>query len=235
VTGPSLTPFEPIRLSQIKAAVWGGMRYDRILEVGWEVRPSIGIVARRVNKLALQLESYREPLMKAVRLVMMPSIRQNFIHEGRPDRWEPLSPFTEIMRGGRAHPILYRTGLLETVASSFGIWSFSKTSATIRDLPEEVWYGKLHQGGWGSIGNVARDFLLREGYGLTKRNMRIAMERLGKTAGGVEARTETTFVIPARPFILIQTEDEELISDIFIEWLEGKVNEAGRGWERNVP
>jgi len=61
------------------------------------------------------------------------------------------------------------------------------------------------------------------------------MERLGKTAGGVEARTETTFVIPARPFILIQTEDEELISDIFIEWLEGKVNEAGRGWERNVP
>jgi phage gpG-like protein len=233
MTGPAYTPFSKIRLSQIKAAVWGGMRYDHILAAGWEIRPSIGIIARRVNKLALQIADYKVPLVESVRVVMMPSIRQNFLHEGRPTAWEPLSLAAEKIRGS-ARPILYRSGLLENVASSFGIWSFTKTGATIRDLPPEVWYGKLHQGGWGSIRDVAVDFLLREGYALTLRNIRTAMARLARTAGTTEAHNETKFVIPARPFLLIQAEDEEAISDIFIEWMEGLVNEAGRAWEAGV-
>jgi phage gpG-like protein len=224
-----LNPREPLRLSEIKASIWGGLRFDHILDAGWELQPSIGIVAKQIDKLALEIRDFKVPLVKAIRTVMMPSILKNFVHEGRPEPWTPLSTFAEIQRGGRAHPILYRSGLLERTASSFGIWSVGATSATIKSLPSSVWYGVLQQGGYGDLKSMARMELSSAGAklsteALTQRAMDIF---LGGPQGG---RKQSKFVIPARPFIMFQTEDIEEIQQVFVEWMEDKANEVGRGW-----
>jgi phage gpG-like protein len=43
-------------------------------------------------------------------------------------------------------------------------------------------------------------------------------------------KRSTTFVIPARPFVLFQTEDIEAIQEIFIDWMEDQAEQVGRSW-----
>lgn len=225
----------PLRPSDIKASIYGttrssrGVQFQRILDVGWEFEPSIGIVAKQIDKLGLDLQNTREPLVKAIRLVMMPSIKKNFIMEGRPDPWEPLAPYTEERRGGKARPILYRTGLLERTASSFGIWSIGADSAAVKKLPRDVWYGNIHQAGYGSIGQIARKEL---GAGATRREIAERSAEIFSEAGTGANRRETKFTIPQREFIMFQEQDIEDIQDVFIEWMEDKAEQVGRGWNR---
>ena len=217
----------PLRLSEIKYAIYGGLRLDRDLYVGWEIEPSIGLVAKDINKLGLELQSFVEPLVQSIKEVIAPSIRKNFLMEGRPEPWEPLALYTETVRGS-ARPILYRTGALERVATSFNIWTVSHTSAAIMDLPQEVWYGALHQGGYGSIGQIARKTLGPTATRAEIANLSMAISIAAER--GPNARLATKVVIPARPFILIQDEDVEAIQDVFINWMEAKADMVGRGW-----
>lgn len=91
------------------------------------------------------IKSFREPLTKSVREVVIPSIRKNFDAEGRP-HWRPLAPATVLDRGASG-PILDRTGKLRKVATQFNIWSYSKDQATITGLDSRVKYAKYHQSG----------------------------------------------------------------------------------------
>lgn len=214
----------PIRLSDIKWAIYGrvgygqGLQFSDVLFAGWEMFPAPGILAKDIFKLGIDIKNFRLPLTQAVRQVMERSIYQNFQEGGRPDPWQPLSDYAVKVRGNDS-PILVRTGKLRDVASSFEVWTITDTDASIRELPDSVWYGYMHQSGYGSIGSIGA--------------------RLARMAGDfgssitVKARPPRQQLkmspIPQREFALIQEEDEEKIQDIFIDWLEKRVRWAAEG------
>lgn len=190
--------------------------------------PTLGITAGRINKLALDIRSFREPLTRAVRTVMSKSIARNFASGGRPS-WEPLSSATIDMRAmsgvGGSSPLV-ATGRLARTASQINIWDITMTSAVIRDLPQSIWYGKVHQGGYegGSMKALVNKF-----HGDIKAASQEHTDRLNLALGGHEslAGTGHTATIPARPFLIIQPEDEDEIMMVFIKWLTERVN---RSW-----
>ncbi len=158
------------------------------LRVGMTTRmdfqPSPAIIAAGLLKMADGVTSAREPLTKAVKEVMIPSFQKNFSQGGRP-AWEPLADYTVEVRGSSS-PILVRSGALQRTMGQMGIWTITDQHAVIERLPENVWYGHLHQEG---------------------------------------NRKKST--LPARPFALIQPEDEEKIIDIFNEWLGEQAAKVG--------
>lgn len=104
------------------------------------------ILANDLDRFATYgIRSFREPLTKSVRAVIIPSIRTNFAAQGRP-QWAPLAPATVATRGASG-PILNRTGRLLKVATQFNIWSYTKDSATITGLDQRVKYASYHQSG----------------------------------------------------------------------------------------
>jgi phage gpG-like protein len=177
-----------------------------------------------MHRLGLDLHSFREPLTRSIRLVMMPSIAKNFDEEGRPEKWEELAQYTVQVRGD-AHPILTRTGALKRAASSFTIWSVGSASATIRSLPPHVWYGYLHQEGYGSIRVKALRML--GGHGTEKEIAKVS-NYIAQQAE--KKRGASKFAIPQREFILFQREDIEMVQEVFIEWMEAQADKVGRGW-----
>lgn len=220
----------PLRPSEIKYAIYGkrgrgGLRLDRVLYAGWSFSPAPGIVAKDINKLALDLESFRVPLTSAIKLVVIPSIRKNFMVGGRPEPgWEPLAEYTIRVRGD-AWPILVRSGALKRAATSFSIWTVGKETASIRQLPSSVWYGNLHQAGYGSLGTIARREL---GAGATQEDVEARMMEL--FMGARPAKKQSKFVIPQREFAMFQEEDIEKIQEIFVKWMEEQADKVGRGW-----
>jgi len=215
----------PLRLSEIKRAIYGGLRFDRVLYAGWSFQPSPGIVAKDIDRLGIDIRSFKEPLIKAIRLVMMPSIRKNFEMGGRPEPgWPPLAEYTVKVRG-EAWPILVRSGALKKVATSFSIWTIGQTTASIRELPSKVWYGNLHQAGYGSIGQIARKEL---GPRATPQDIQDRAMQL--FLGARPAHQQSKIVIPQREFAVFQDEDMEKIQEIFIDWVEQRADRVGRTW-----
>lgn len=132
----------------------GGARfYGRLLK--FDFRPTIGISAARVDKFDLDIRSFREPLQRVVKLVMIPSFQANFAAGGRPIPWASLAPdYAERTRGNMDavdDHILVLTGRLQRTMGQLNIWDFSKTTATIKGLPTRVWYGAVHQAGAGVV------------------------------------------------------------------------------------
>jgi phage gpG-like protein len=180
-----------------------GLRLDRnITAVQFSFVPSVGIVAAQIDKLGLDIRSFKVPLTRSVDKVMIPSIRANFEAEGRPP-WEPLADYTIEVRGSSG-PILNRSGRLKRMMGARARWTITSKSATIFDLPESIWYGKVHQGGASvSIGKIVS----------------------GSGAGAViEA---VNIGIPQRQFVMFQPEDEENIEKVFGEWLDERIARAG--------
>jgi phage gpG-like protein len=205
-----------------------GLRLDEGI-AAFEFKPSIGILARDIDKLGIDIRSFREPLMRAIKQVMIPSFRQNFEEEGRP-AWESLSEATEVLREreGTSGPILNRTGKLKRVAQQINIWTVTRESATIRDLPAKVWYGKVHQGGFGGMGPRINAEMSKA----KKRGERISPAEAGRRAtrqldvellGGKGGGGKATVNIPARPFIVFQEEDMDGVYEVFQRWLEERL------------
>ena len=225
-----------ISASQLAAIVDGGLRFDKVIE-SFEFKPSIGISAKRMMSLSEALQDMKEPLELSVTTVMTLSILENFMSGGRP-KWEELSQVTiqRRQKNGSGDMILVRSGALADAASSKDIWSIGKTTAAVRSLPNNVWYGYVHQagyeGGGGGKGawfkkyqNAARRTLgteasQREVDGLASK---IFDQRQAKH--GPAPREASP--IPARPFILFQDEDIDAIELVFSAWVESKIREAG--------
>jgi len=206
----------------------GGIRFDQnIIDTSWDFRPSIGIVARDMQLYGLAIENMKGPLITAVREVMIPSIRQNFLADGRPP-WEPLAPVTvNRFRHGASGPILYRTGKLEKAATSFNIWTITNTAATIRALPHSVWYGELHQAGFGTFGPFVQAAQASLGAGAGMQDvLREAFRLMDEARGGATQHRKVS--IPQRKFIMFQDEDIDEIQEIFAEWLEFEARKVGR-------
>jgi phage gpG-like protein len=205
-----------------------GLRLDEGI-MAFDFKPSLGIMARDVDKLGIDIRSFKEPLTRAIKQVMIPSIRKNFEAEGRP-AWDSISNATEVLREreGTSGPILDRTGKLKRVAQQQNIWTINQESASIRDLPSKVWYGKVHQEGMGGMGRRIKQELAsakKRGENISpseagRRAMRgLDKEMLSGKAGGGKG----TVNIPARPFILFQDEDMDGVYEIFQSWLEERM------------
>jgi len=226
-----------------------GLRFDRITSIKFEIRPSIGLVAKDIDRLALDITSFREPLERAIKRVIIPSIRKNFDQGGRP-AWEPLAEATIIRRGYSAWPILQVTGKLRRRATEFGIWNVGQTSATVRSLPADAFYGVYHQAGSGETPTQivskhgARSpkgqELFRKYYARAKRELKkeigkvqvglgvpLSEERIRNRAIGMMADAGN-WSLPARPFIMYQDEDIPRIEAIFIEWMTERAIRSGR-------
>jgi phage gpG-like protein len=205
-------------------ATVSGLKIDRNI-VSFEFRPSIGIVAKRIDRLGLDIRSFRVPLTRAVKQVMIPSIQENFSSGGRPP-WPALAEETVARK--KSDQILIATGALRRVMGQINIWSIGPTTATIRDLPPTVKYGLVHQagavGGSSSFGAFARRVLdmspkagLSKGDVFDAMNIQASQERQGQVARGGTAE------IPQRQFVMIQPEDEEKIVEIFSQWLNERI------------
>jgi phage gpG-like protein len=205
-----------------------GLRLDEGI-AAFEFKPSIGMLARDIDKLGIDIRSFKVPLMRAIKMVMIPSFRKNFEEQGRPS-WEPMAEATEMLRerDGSSGALLNRTGKLKRVAQQQNIWTVTQESATIRDLPEKVWYGKVHQEGMGGMGSRVKKEVAkaaRRGIKLSPGQAAAAAQKSldrdilsGNTGGG-----GATVNIPARPFIMFQDEDMDGVYEIFQLWLEERM------------
>lgn len=183
---------------------------QRNVKVDLHFQPSVGILARKVEKFGLDIRSFREPLRRAVQRVIIPSIRTNFDSGGRP-AWPELAAGTISQKNGNSSPLI-RTGALRRTMGYLNIWNIDSEKAMITDLPQSVWYGKVHQAGHGG---VTTTFV---------RNV---------SSGAMTAITEgAEGGIPARPFVMVQPEDIDNIERVFDEWLAEKMLRAGLGTGR---
>lgn len=211
-----------ISSGMIKLNVGSHLRIDPniqgTIEMGWALTPSIGLVAKDIDRMGLAIKSFREPLTRSVKRVIIPSIRANFREQGRPDAWEPLADYTVKVRGNSG-PILTRTGKLKRGASQFNIWSISEVSATVKKLPESVWYGAIHQAGTGGFSQYMVQAQKELGRGASGREViQHAYALLDAARGGASGHKKV--YIPQRQFIMLQDPDDlDDIQQVFYEWL----------------
>jgi phage gpG-like protein len=231
------------------------LRFDKVVSVKWEIRPSVGIVAKDVERLGLDIRSFREPLTRIVKNVMIPSIKKNFAQGGRPP-WEPLAEATIKARHFSAWPILEVSGTLKRRATQLGIWDIGLTTATVRALPGDAFYGVFHQAGAGSAGAFAgaSGLLQRElSAGRKFKDIKHASPELRKMIGnfiphaqkelGKGASNESVvkralgmlldagtsgWNLPARPFIMYQESDIPKMEAIFGVWMTERAIKVGR-------
>lgn len=175
------------------------LRAAQVMSVDMTFEPSIGIMARKVDKLGTSIRSFREPLTEAIRAVVIPSIRTNFLKSGRP-RWVDDTEATWKQKRGK---ILVESGALMQTMGYMNIWHIDSEKAMLANLPSSVWYGAIHQGGIG------------------------AHQAFHDPVTNSAVNLGDTGAIPARPFVMLQAEDLPLIDEIFVKWVGRKVRMAG--------
>lgn len=133
----------------------------------YDFKPSIDTVIAHLKKLDNSFDDFREPLKKCISEVVIPSIKANFAAQGRPP-WKPWAQstidFHKMLNESMSTSLLVHTGELRSTMSTEGVWTITKDEAYIADLPQNIWYGKVHQGGYpggNSNGPIpARPFVL---------------------------------------------------------------------------
>jgi phage gpG-like protein len=184
--------------------------------------PSLGITARRIDALGMDIRSYREPLKRSIQQVISPSIGRNFATGGRP-AWEPLSPDTlEIQQrisGIGQHAILVKTGHLQAVAQQLSIWTITRDSAIIQgdSFVSRVPYAGVQQAGYEGRPS-------QSGRASTKSLKQIVGEAraAARARGGQKSKDAPS--IPARPFVMLQAEDLPKIDEVFMRWMGERID-----------
>lgn len=169
-----------------------GLRIDTGLN--FTFKPSIGITTKGLSAFQKDIQSFKVPLTDAIQRVIIPSIQRNFDIGGRPE-WRELAEYTVEVRGN-ASPILVRTGRLKRTMARSDIWSIDNQKAALLDLPQAIWYGKLHQAGYGEA------------------SKRKSLEDIVRNPSA-----QTKAYIPARPFVMVHPEDFSKINTVFETWL----------------
>ena len=192
-------------IKQLQASVRNG------IQIRNDFIPPLALVAERIATLGAKVSSFDEPLRRAVKEVIIPSIQTNFQVGGRPTPWPPHAEGTIDVAsnmGFHLGSVLVRTGALKSAMGSENAWSIDTASASL-SMPNNVWYGTIQQGGF-------------EGKGGGKSAKGHSFQWIVKNA----SQDMPVSRIPARPFAVLQPEDEAKINDIFIEWLGEKIEEA---------
>lgn len=166
-----------------------------------QFKPSLAIIAGQIDKLGLDIRSFRVPLKRAVQQVVIPSIRKNFDTGGRPP-WQPLAPQTIQRKGSSAK--LVDTGSLRRNMGFLSIWTITRDYAVIQDLPQRIWYGKVHQAGNGGSSKALK---------VVGTGAKSQQQSVNISEGG----------IPARPFVMLTSADERKIESVFRHWLDERI------------
>ncbi len=167
------------------------------LGVDVTLSPAPVIIVGQFVTLGANIRSYREPMTRAIKNVVIPSINKNFESGGRP-AWTELAAGTIANRardGFSPGPILVRTGKMRRAATAFARWQLTRDTAVMgADFPSSAQYGPIHQIAdsediFGGVGNTA--------------------------------------FLPGRPFALIQEEDQPKIEEIFVVWIRERLAAHG--------
>lgn len=105
------------------------------------------ILAADLDQLGYNIRSFKDPLTRSVRQVILPSIRENFESGGRPE-WQQLAASTIATRlrdGYGIWPPLTKTEALKKKAVVFANWVITRDSATMKE--PKIKYAKYHQRG----------------------------------------------------------------------------------------
>lgn len=208
--------------------------------LAFDFSPTIGILARDLDKMGVDIRSWRVPLTNAVRNVMIPSFQANFQSGGRPDAWEPLSEATQLIRSraGQSGPPLVRSGALQRNMGYMTMWDITDSYAIVKQLPERVWYGAIHQAGYGTTGAAIQNKIKTA----AKKGIKLSTGAAAKQVMGeldaklksalasgqsVGSSTDRAHPIPARPFVMFQDADLPKIDDEFAKWIDMRVLAAG--------
>lgn len=200
--------------------------------VSFEFKPTVGILARDVEKFGIDIRSFREPLRRAVKEVMIPSIKKNFTSQGRPG-WEPLAEDTLLLRAriGKTGPILQRSGALMKNMGYTTMWTITQDYAIIKDLPQRVWYGKVHQEGVSSMKTRLKNEIKNAAAKGIKMSpgtaAKVVQAKIDKEILSGKASKHGRTQIPARPFVMFQDEDYDGIEEVFNKWLGERAARAG--------
>lgn len=191
----------------------------RSMGISVSMNPSPVLLVAQFNKLGADIRSFKEPLTRAVKQVVSPSLQQNFLSQGRPDVWPELAEATYYRKqrdgySSVANFPLIRTKRLFNRAGSFSIWKIDGRDGTASiDLPNDVWYGKVHQEGAGLTFDMGGGGVHRH------KNRRTGMI------------VETTFgevgSVPQRMWALLQEKDIDDIEKVFQKWLKERLRAAG--------
>lgn len=166
---------------------------------------------RRVSDQLIRLRNTSTPLT-AISILMYKSVMENFKAEGRPTQWQKLSPLTLALRrkgkGTGSPKILQDTGHLR-----MSIYPEVNENEGMAIVGTNVPYaGLMQRGGTGYL--PARTITPRKKKGV----LRFVMNGNVIFCKRVEQPARTT-KIPARPFLLIQSEDKTKIFNIAVrEW-----------------
>lgn len=134
-----------------------------------DVEPPMETIEADLAAIGRDLSNMRTPLTTAIKTVLIPSIRENFMSSGRPDRWEPLADATieKRQRTGTGNTILMETGRLMEGATQFARWDVGTNEAHISNWNQDIaMKAAVHQGGAVATGRTrtadipARPFLL---------------------------------------------------------------------------
>lgn len=256
---PSFAASESGQTRDYLAHAVGLLRFGANVQ-GFEFHPSVAVIAKDLRQLQMGLRDFREPLTRSVKQVMMPNIHEGFETSGASwdQSWEPLAPMTVKRRqdayGLGPTPILVRRGRLKAAASSFSIWSINAVSAVVKDLPPNVWYGKLHQSGYGDYGS--RDRTGKTSAPWFRPYKKKAMEVLASQyrrsptefsrhavdemawkifdakikQSGPGGRRGARSLVP-RPFIQLREDAPPKIQQIFYDWMDEQIVRLG-GWPK---
>lgn len=208
--------------------------------LAFDFSPTIGILARDIDKMGADIRSFRAPLTEAVRKVMIPSIQQNFESGGRPDSWVPLSESTQLIRSreGSGNQILVRSGALKRNMGYLTMWDINESYAIVKQLPDRIWYGALHQAGYGTTGAQIQNKIklaakkgVKLSAGQASKQVMSDLDAKLKAAlasgTSIGSSADRAHPIPARPFVMFQDQDLEKIDDVFDSWVAMRVAAAG--------
>lgn len=210
-----------------------GTRTREAISIEFLFEPSLKIVTEYVDVLNLKLNDFSVPIKKAIQDVIIPSIKMGFRTQGRSE-WKQLSAFTLEMRGrglvrfhqpgGQGFRILDQTGNLKRGATSIRIWDITKTEGAIHNLPQKIWYGKMHQIGFseGKLNTLeapsTKNVISGSGYG---KYGKTAAQIIAEQAAGKSGRSAPN--VPARPFLVIYEEDDRKVKLTFGKWLDEQI------------
>ena len=157
---------------------------------------------KTLRDLSKKAADIRTPLKRSG-VHMMSSFDKNFKQEGRPQKWKPLQPNTVAARRKQSSKILQDKGLLRmSVLSKSGKGNIYRLTKDSLAMGSSLKIAPYHQRG-------TKPYVIRP--------KRKPLLRFKTTKGWVFARIVHHPGLPARPFVLIQDEDEKAIVDIFAD------------------
>lgn len=164
-----------------------------------------------------RIVDFRVPL-KRIGEYMISSIQNNFLAQGRPDKWAPLSQMTMALRRkgtGAGGPLILRDkgDLFKSI-----VYDPVEPEEFVRVGTNLPYAKKLHYGGVNVIPahteNVKSFTRRSKGKTITVRSFKRKV-------------SDRMFNVPARPFVMVQEDDVPVIQRIFVDHIKSAKKEGG--------